>query len=465
MTIYIFGAGPTGLAVGDALIDKGIRDFIIFESQDQIGGLATTLKWNGIGSHELGPHKLFTLNDWLFQRVKSILPDSMWLKKDKVSSIYLNGYFLSYPPNPFSLLKVYGAVKFFRIIASFAFSKIKHSKNPVSFKEDLTQRVGLEMYNVLFSPMATKIWGDPSKLSIKLSQGRIQTPSIREIILTTIGLRRKSEFEALAFLYPRGGLITIWNALMKKISPDRFVLSAKISNLELKSGRIDSFSVLVNDVEKVYKMNADDFIVSTLPILKTYEFISKNLEGSILDKAKDSIKLNDLFLVFLNIDKEKLFDESWVFVPDPKISFHRVSEQASFDPDMTMNGSILCAEIMMTEGKYSNLISDEELMGICILDLRKVFKKDFEVLNSKIVKLKKSYPVYQIGYETIFSKVIEQMDDITNFKTIGRQGSFNYIGTLDSMDIGYGIVDWFVNSKSGPWENERMRTSDYPVLD
>ena len=27
------------------------------------------------------------------------------------------------------------------------------------------------------------------------------------------------------------------------------------------------------------------------------------------------------------------------------------------------------------------------------------------------------------------------------------------------------IVDWFVNSKSGPWENERMRTSDYPVLD
>jgi protoporphyrinogen oxidase len=465
MTIYIFGAGPTGLAVGDALIEKGITNFVIFEGQNQIGGLATTLEWNEIGSHDLGPHKLYTLNESLFQRVKSILPESMWLKKDKLSSIYLNGYFLKYPPNPFSLLKVYGAVKFIRIITSFAFSKIKIFKNPINFKQDLTQRVGKEIYDILFSPMASKLWGEPSKLSIKLSQGRIQTPSLREIILTTFGLRRKSDFEALVFLYPRGGLITIWNALMNKISRDRFVLLAKISNLELKSGRIKSFSVLKNNIEKVYELNSDDFIISTLPILKTYEFISDKLEENVLDKARDSIALNDLYLVFLNITEEKLFNESWIFVPDPKISFHRVSEQASFDSEMVKRGSILCAEIMMTEGRYSNSISDEELIGICVLDLEKVFEKNFEILDSKIVRLKKSYPVYQVGYETVFNKVIEQMDSISNFKTIGRQGSFNYIGTLDSMDIGYGIVDWYVSSKSSLWKNERERTANYPVLD
>lgn len=97
MTIYILGAGPTGLAVADGLFDLEEHNFKLIEKNNSIGGLASTLDWKGIGQHDLGPHKLFTLDKQLMNRVKKLLPDGNWLTKDKKSSIYLNGYFLPYP--------------------------------------------------------------------------------------------------------------------------------------------------------------------------------------------------------------------------------------------------------------------------------------------------------------------------------------------------------------------------------
>jgi protoporphyrinogen oxidase len=91
-------------------------------------------------------------------------------------------------------------------------------------------------------------------------------------------------------------------------------------------------------------------------------------------------------------------------------------------------------------------------------------KTHFTVYSSKIIVLKKSYPVYKIGYEQRLNQVVSQLDNIINYRTIGRQGSFNYIGTLDSMDIGYGAANWLIDSKSN-WDDERSRTSHYPVLD
>ncbi len=39
-----------------------------------------------------------------------------------------------------------------------------------------------------------------------------------------------------------------------------------------------------------------------------------------------------------------------MFVPDDKIIFHRVSEQESFDPEMTGDRSVVCCEVMKSRG-------------------------------------------------------------------------------------------------------------------
>ena len=64
--------------------------------------------------------------------------------------------------------------------------------------------------------------------------------------------------------------------------------------------------------------------------------------------------------------------------------------------------------------------------------------KKFNIVDAKVVRLNSSYPVLKIGYQENLENVLNELDKIENFKSIGRQGSFNYIGTLDAMDIGYG---------------------------
>ena len=46
---------------------------------------------------------------------------------------------------------------------------------------------------------------------------------------------------------------------------------------------------------------------------------------------------------------------------------------------------------------------------------------------------------------------------------MGRQGSFNYIGTLDAMDIG-SSSELVAKRLRKHWKAERLKTSFYPIL-
>ena len=376
------------------------------------------------------------------------------------------GKFLPYPPSPLSLIGIYGPLKFLRMSFGFLIAKITlpFRKKPISFEEDLMGRVGSQLYQILFEPIAKKIWGNPKELSLKLSEGRIQTPSIIEILSNLLGRRKQSKFEALSFEYPKGGLIELWDAIHSSGKELNFRSNVRVSNIEIKDKKIKSFEVKTSVGIEEIVLSHDDFVVSTLPITQTYGMVATYMKENLLDTAVESIVLNDLALVFFHIDSIELFSESWIFVPDPEIIFHRVSEQNSFDPAMVKLGSIVCAEVMLTGEKERYLDLKDVLISECEKDLKKLTKMDFSILASKVIVLKNSYPVYKVGFEKSLEKLISQLDSIDNFKTVGRQGSYNYIGTLDAMDIGFGFTRWYNDLKLN-WESERIRTSNYPVLD
>ena len=177
----------------------------------------------------------------------------------------------------------------------------------------------------------------------------------------------------------------------------------------------------------------DDFVVSSLPLGLTSNILSGVLSTDVREDARRVVKLNDLLLVFLHVDKPSLLSESWVFVPDPKIAFHRISEQESFDPGMTPDGSIVCCEIMSNDTRDMSGRSDGELIEAAKQGLSDMGFRGFAVLNERVIRLPSSYPVFLPGFETALARLLGELDGIENFRTIGRQGAFNYIGTLDAM--------------------------------
>jgi protoporphyrinogen oxidase len=469
MTVYILGGGPTGLAIADGLCDERIN-FILLERDAELGGLARTLTWEGVGSHDLGPHKIFTLDEELMKRVEALLGPSQWLTRDKISSIYINGHFLSYPPSPAVLAKVFGIPGFVWMGGSYLLAMVSNllrRRKPRTFEEDLLGRVGDGLYELLFKPLALKVWGNPQNLDVKLSKGRVQTPSLVEFVARTLGLRRSSQFEALTFRYPSGGLGRLWAAIRERTRANGdFLLDHVVTGLDVDDDRICAIHCLgLNKQPLMIPVTANDFVVSSLPLGVLIRLLGPILPDVVVELARRVITLNDLLLVFLHIDCPKLFPEAWIFVPDSNIPFHRVSEQASFDPSMSPKGSIVCCEVMSNEMRNMSALSDGELIEAVTRGLHEMGFKDWRPLDQRVIRLPKSYPVFRPGFEVGLVKILAHIDALKNLRTLGRQGAFNYIGTLDAMDIGYGFARWFKQGQVENWQNERTRTSHYPVLD
>ena len=265
----------------------------------------------------------------------------------------------------------------------------------------------------------------------------------------------------------------LWSAIHERTRDrGRYVLSHSVKGLSVANGRIVGIEcepALMNgdgNPKPVqFEVGPDDFVVSSLPLGLTSKVLSEVLSPEVREDARRVVKLNDLLLVFLHVDKPSLLSESWVFVPDPKIAFHRVSEQESFDPGMTPNGSIVCCEIMSNETRDMSGRSDDELAEAAKQGLSDMGFREFVVRNERVIRLPSSYPVFLPGFETALARLLGELDGIENFRTIGRQGAFNYIGTLDAMDIGYGFARWYADSVDSTWTAERERTNHYPVLD
>src|SRR5215813_3708905 len=92
--VVIMGAGPAGLAAGYALTLAGWR-VAVYEQAQQVGGLARTLIHDGF-RFDIGGHRWFTKKPELNHFLLELLGDELILV-DRVSRIYYDGKFVSYP--------------------------------------------------------------------------------------------------------------------------------------------------------------------------------------------------------------------------------------------------------------------------------------------------------------------------------------------------------------------------------
>ena len=68
------------------------------------------------------------------------------------------------------------------------------------------RRFGRGVYELVFEPLARKVWGDPKLLSAELARARIPSGGAAELILRLLKLKETTENEdAPFFYYPRGG--------------------------------------------------------------------------------------------------------------------------------------------------------------------------------------------------------------------------------------------------------------------
>jgi protoporphyrinogen oxidase len=470
--VFVLGGGPCGLALAYELSQHNISVTVI-EAAPSLGGLAQTISW-GSSRMDLGPHKLFTLDEALMAKILGLRPKDAWIEHKKLSRIFMNGHYLNYPPTPIDLWKAFGTIACVGAAMDMALAKVRGVLSTTSsrtFEDDARSRVGEGLYRLFFKPLAAKIWGEPKTLDAALSKSRIQVPSVRAVIRKIFHPEKKSAWQANTYRYPRGGLSTIWETMEETIRSHQgeIILNDPLETLETSAqGHITGLKTKNGKSMNVNPEN--DWVISTIPISRLVQMLGPSVPERIRTKSTE-LRLNDLWLIFLKVKgTNTLHGNSWMFIPDPNIIFHRISTQRKFDPAMVEpDVDLLCCEVMNYPGKATDSMGEAAVTQACIHDVKKMglIPNADVVLETRLVRLPNSYPVMTAGYQDAQKEVLEFFDQFKNLRTIGRQGAYNYIGTLDAMDTGFGAARWIIEGKNKgiSWQEERDRTFFYPILD
>ena len=119
--VAIIGAGPAGLTAGYLLSKQGLKVAIIEKDTRYVGGISRTVEHEGY-RFDIGGHRVFSKSQQVVDLWNEILPDD-FIQRPRMSRIYYEGKFYSYPLRAFEALRNLGIWRSTTCMASYAWVK------------------------------------------------------------------------------------------------------------------------------------------------------------------------------------------------------------------------------------------------------------------------------------------------------------------------------------------------------
>ncbi|MCB2085878.1 MAG: FAD-dependent oxidoreductase, partial [Sphingomonadaceae bacterium] len=136
--VAIIGAGPAGLTAGYLLTKQGKSVAIIEKDATYVGGISRTVEHEGY-RFDIGGHRFFSKSQQVVDLWNEILPDD-FIQRPRMSRIYYEGKFYSYPLRAFEALWNLGIWRSTACMASYLRYKLFPRQNVKSFEDWTTNQ-------------------------------------------------------------------------------------------------------------------------------------------------------------------------------------------------------------------------------------------------------------------------------------------------------------------------------------
>lgn len=467
--VVVLGAGVGGLSAGYFLARTGKYHVTVLEKAPVIGGLCASFKHDDFVL-DYGAHKLYSVIPGILDEVRELMGERL-LTLPKKNRLFLRGHLVDYPLQLGNLAKVLGAATFLRLGFGYAVEFLKSLLKwtpPASYEEYIVRRFGRPTYELVFEPLADKVWGDPATLHPEMARTRLPASGGLEVILKLLGLKKETaETNAEFFYYPRRGFGDWPQALAEKIEEygGQVLVGADISELSQHNGKITAVEARVDGQEHTFP---SDYVVSSIPLPVLGNMVFGGDEAE-FNQAVQDLQFRHLILVYVFVNRDLVLEDQWIFFPERELVFSRIFEQKQMNAELGPQGrSVITADFTTTEEGPLWQSSDEELAQKVVDGLVHAgFIRPDEASSHMVIRHRNFYPRYDLAYAEKMKTVSDKLRQVGNLLTTGRIGMYNYNNSDHCADMGRFIAEQLSAGEAPPdiWAALERRVADYKIVD
>lgn len=441
--IVVLGGGLSGLSAAHTLSMAG-REVIVFEADPVVGGLSKTIVHNDF-RFDLGGHRFITKKEKIEQYVKRLL-DKESLAVSRKSKIYMRNRLFDYPLKPANAIFGMGLFTTVKILFDYIKEKVKGIfRTPVniSLEDWVVNNFGRTMFNLYFKDYSEKVWGiGCDRIAEEWVSQRIRGLSLWVAIKNAFFKFSGKDVPTLAsnFIYPSPGIGYISDRLKEEIEKSNTVMTdTRVAQIIHKDFVVSN--VVAKNSGQVYDIESSE-VVSSIPVTSLVKMLSPAPPDDVLEAAH-SLNYRDLVLVTIMMDREKLTDLTWIYIPEKKFALGRIHEPKNWSLEMAPEGKThFVCEYFCFEGDDVWKTADEELVSMTVKQLVELgFVQESEVIDSCVVRVPKTYPLFEVGYEKHYKKLVDYLDNFKNLHITGRNGKFKYYNMDYTMESGIEVAE------------------------
>lgn len=474
-TAIIIGAGPAGLTAAYELLKKTKIRPVIYEADEEIGGISRTKEYKG-NRMDIGGHRFFSKSDRVTNFWNEIMPtenpaagispnstDLLFLVRHRLSRILYLRRFFDYPVSlNGDTIRGLGLKRLMKIGFSYLGVCLRPVKNVDSLEQFFISRFGKELYETFFKDYTEKVWGVPcSQISPDWGAQRVKGLSVSKALLHALAkpFTAKSQVNGKKvetslierFSYPKYGPGQLWEEVARRVVEmgGEIHLGCRVTGVACQEGRINA--VTVTDKQGQSRQVCGDYFFSTMPVADLVAAMGPAVPGNVRQVASGLV-YRDFMTVGLLLKSLALTDprapdgrvlDDWIYVQEKDVKVGRLQIFNNWSPYMVKdpNTVFLGLEYFCNEGDEMWTMADGDFIAMAQAELEKlgVIRRD-QVLDATLIRMPKAYPAYFGSYGR-FDEIRRFTDGFANLFLIGRNGQHRYNNMDHSMLTAMEAVD------------------------
>ncbi|KAK8104926.1 hypothetical protein PG999_008285 [Apiospora kogelbergensis] len=452
--VLVIGAGPTGLGAAKRLQQTNLASWLIVDSNQTPGGLASTDVTPEGFLYDVGGHVIFSHYKYFDDCINEALPqESDWYTHQRVSYVRFQDGWVPYPfQNNIAVLDPEERARCLEDLVDAALeARVRHpSDKPKNFDEWNTRNVGNRLNEIFMRPYNFKVWAVPTtKMNATWVGERVAAPNVKLLVRNAVlGKVAGGWGPNSTFRFPaHGGTGGIWIAVAKTLDSKKTRFGEKGTVAKVDAGK-----------KKVHLKDGTVVNYRSLISTMSIDHLAESMGDTKLQQMCKPLFYSSTNVVGVGIRGERpsrIGDKCWLYFVEDNCPFYRATIFSNYSPHNQPTASVELATQQLANGAkpassqpkpgpyWSVMLEVSEsaykpvrhatLLADCLAGLvsTQLLAPGDEVVSTYVRRFDHGYPTPSVERDAALAEALPYLQD-KGILSRGRFGAWKYeVGNQD----------------------------------